>query len=126
MKLRLVILIAGMLMFATTQGFTEEGHDHGTHEEITETEAINVGNKICPISGEEIGSMGEGVQVEHKGKIYNLCCKMCAKDFKKDPEKFIEKINEELEGHDDKEHEEHDENEEKGSHGHDDHHDHDH
>jgi len=55
--------------------------------------AVNIGNKICPVSGEEIGGeMGEGVEVEHEGKVYKLCCRFCQKDFEKDPEKFIEKM----------------------------------
>lgn len=49
---------------------------------------VEVGNKICPVSGEEVGGMGEVVKYEHNGKIYNLCCAMCAKNFKKDPEKY--------------------------------------
>jgi len=62
--------------------------------EITESGAINIGNAICPISGELIADVddGKGVQIEHNGKIYNVCCKFCAKDFKKDPEKFIKVI----------------------------------
>ena len=55
-----------------------------------------VGNKICPVSGEEVGTMGEVVKYEHKGKVYNFCCKMCVKDFKKDPQKFIKKVEEEM------------------------------
>jgi YHS domain-containing protein len=51
--------------------------------------AVNAGNKICPVSGEKIdGSMGEVGIYEYKGKIYNLCCTMCLKDFSKDPEKY--------------------------------------
>ena len=34
------------------------------------------------------GKMGELVKYEYQGKIYNLCCKMCIKDFKNDPEKY--------------------------------------
>ncbi len=45
-------------------------------------------DKICPVSGEKIGSMGEPTLVEHNGKTYQLCCAMCKKDFMKDPEKF--------------------------------------
>jgi len=59
----------------------------------------NVGNKFCPVSGEEIkadSAMGEGVHMAYQGKIYNLCCPMCVKDFKKDPQKYIAIINEEL------------------------------
>ena len=59
-------------------------------------EAKEVGNKICPISGDKIpapgekGTMGDDgpVKVEYMGKIYNLCCPMCVKDFKKNPEKY--------------------------------------
>ena len=51
---------------------------------------VEVGNKICPISGEKIGNgdMGKAVKQEYKGKIYNLCCGMCPKDFNKDPDKY--------------------------------------
>lgn len=58
---------------------------------------VEVGNTICPVSGEKVGEMGEVVKVEHNGKVYNLCCSFCAKDFKKDPEKFS-KIAEESAG----------------------------
>jgi YHS domain-containing protein len=60
--------------------------------------AVDVGNKICPVSGEKIGSMeGEPVKVEYKGKSYNLCCPMCAAEFKKHPEKYVKQVNKELE-----------------------------
>lgn len=49
---------------------------------------VEVGNKLCPVSGEKVGDMGDPIPVEHNGKIYHLCCAMCAKDFKKDPEKY--------------------------------------
>lgn len=52
-----------------------------------------VGNKFCPVSGEEIKEE-EAVKVEYEGKIYNLCCKMCVEEFKKDPEKYIKKLEE--------------------------------
>jgi len=47
-----------------------------------------VGNTICPIEGIKIGSMGVGVKVEHKDKIYNLCCSTCIDKFKKKPKKY--------------------------------------
>ena len=49
---------------------------------------VEVGNKLCPVSGEKVGEMGKAVKYEFNGKIYNLCCGMCVKDFKKDPEKY--------------------------------------
>ena len=56
---------------------------------------VEVGNKICPVSGEKIPE-GEAYKVEYKGKIYNLCCSMCEKDFNKDPETYIKKVEDEL------------------------------
>jgi len=53
-----------------------------------EAALVEVGNKICPVSNEAVGTMGDVVQVEYDGKLYNLCCKMCAKTFKNEPEKY--------------------------------------
>lgn len=56
---------------------------------VETVEAVEVGNKICPVSGKKVGEMGEVVKYEHNGKIYNLCCEACLKDFTKDPERFV-------------------------------------
>lgn len=72
---------------------------HTEHQAVIETapkEAVNVGNKICPVSGEKIGEGMEPATYEYEGKIYNFCCAMCVDEFKKDPEKYIKKIKEEL------------------------------
>lgn len=50
---------------------------------------IEVGNSVCPVSGEKVGTMGPVVKYEYKGKIYNLCCEGCVSSFKKDPEKYV-------------------------------------
>lgn len=50
--------------------------------------SVEVNNKVCPVSGEKIGGMGEPASVEHNGKVYQLCCEMCKKDFLKNPEKY--------------------------------------
>jgi len=103
-KLKLVILILIVLFsFAVPIDyvFAHEGHEHamanGTMKDDDRTagqtasnpaQAIEVGNKICPVSGDKVGEMGEVIKYEHNGKMYNLCCKTCIKDFKKDPEKY--------------------------------------
>lgn len=55
----------------------------------------DVGNKICPVSGEEIDQKLKATY-EYKGKIYNFCCAMCIDSFKSNPEKYIKKVEEEL------------------------------
>lgn len=72
-------------------------HEHGTAEATKDTatkEVVNVGNKICSVSGEKIDEKTK-VTYEYEGKIYNFCCASCVDDFKKDPKKYIKKMEEE-------------------------------
>lgn len=65
---------------------------------IETPKSVEVGNKICPVSGEKIGSGGmEAATYEYQDKIYNLCCAACIEEFKKDPEKYIKKTEEQKE-----------------------------
>ena len=111
------LIITGLCVMLVSGGyvFAHEGHEdsddigsmtteHGSMMEDKnmmqpqgkegESKAIEVGNKICPVSRDKIpapgekGEMGEAVKYEYNGKIYNLCCLMCIKDFKKNPEKY--------------------------------------
>lgn len=62
-------------------------------ESVNETQRIIVGNRICPVSGQEIkpGSQAEYV---YKGKVYNFCCPMCIDTFQQDPEKYLKLLEE--------------------------------
>jgi hypothetical protein len=51
--------------------------------------------KICIISGDKLGEMGEAYTFEFEGREIKLCCKGCLKDFKKEPAKWIKKIEKE-------------------------------
>ncbi|MBX7244285.1 MAG: hypothetical protein K1X53_02230 [Candidatus Sumerlaeaceae bacterium] len=52
---------------------------------------VAVNNTKCPVSGEPIGSMGEGVTVTYKNHEVKLCCDGCTKKFNKEPEKYLSK-----------------------------------
>lgn len=56
--------------------------------------AENAGNTICPVTGDKIVEKDKATY-EYKGKIYNFCCSACVDQFKKGPEKFIKKVEEE-------------------------------
>ncbi len=58
------------------------------------TKAVNVGNTICPVTGEKIDEKNK-VTYEYQGKVYNFCCAACPPAFMKDPQKYIKKIEEE-------------------------------
>jgi hypothetical protein len=49
--------------------------------------------KTCVVSDEKLGGdMGEPYVFTHNGQEIKLCCKSCLKDFKKDPAKYMNKI----------------------------------
>ena len=45
-------------------------------------------NTTCPVSGDEVGSVGKPVYVEYNGKKIAFCCKDCVKKFRKNPDKY--------------------------------------
>lgn len=47
----------------------------------------------CLVSDEKLGGeMGEPFVFTHEGQEIKLCCKPCQKDFKKDPAKYLKKL----------------------------------
>ena len=48
--------------------------------------------KTCSVSDEKLGSMGKPVSYVHEGREIQFCCKDCVKSFKKDPAKYVKKI----------------------------------
>jgi len=46
----------------------------------------------CPISGEELGSMGDPVVLVQDGREVRLCCAGCQKKFEKDSAAILEKV----------------------------------
>ena len=48
--------------------------------------------KVCVISGEDLGSMGEPCVHEHNGTIVKFCCEPCLDDFNEDPDKYLAKL----------------------------------
>lgn len=94
----------GKLSFAMSCGAhgqhqqtAQAGHEEHQSESVAETapQAVDAGNKICPVSGEKIDEKLKATY-EYEGKIYNFCCPMCIDEFKKDPQKYINKVEEEL------------------------------
>jgi YHS domain-containing protein len=48
--------------------------------------------KVCVVSGDKLGEMGDPFVYEYEGREIKFCCKGCVKDFKKDPAKYLKKI----------------------------------
>ncbi|MCX6894809.1 MAG: TRASH domain-containing protein, partial [Verrucomicrobia bacterium] len=50
--------------------------------------------QTCLVSGEKLGEMGKPFIYTHEGREVRFCCKNCLKDFKKDPAKYLKKLDE--------------------------------
>ncbi|MDP3790443.1 MAG: YHS domain-containing protein [Candidatus Omnitrophota bacterium] len=85
------IVIFGMSGISFAMSCDMDSHKDSGQAYAQDTDAVNVGNKTCPISGEEVDG---NTTYEHKGKIYNFCCPMCIDAFKNNPEKYIAKAKE--------------------------------
>jgi hypothetical protein len=50
--------------------------------------------KTCIVTDEKLGEMGDAYVFVYEGREIKLCCKSCLKDFKKEPAKYVKKIEE--------------------------------
>lgn len=48
--------------------------------------------KLCPVTGEPLGSMGAPLQVQVKDRSVWICCDGCEGRLKKDPDKYLAKL----------------------------------
>ena len=85
---------------------THAGHDHAKHDTDKGDDADNdafaglsaedaklaKAQKTCPVSGEELGSMGAPIKVTVKDRTVFLCCDMCRKKIVAEPDKYLAKL----------------------------------
>lgn len=63
--------------------------------ELPEAErAAAEAQKICPVSGEPLGSMGTPMKVAVEGRDVFICCESCKNPLTEDPEKYLTKLDE--------------------------------
>ncbi len=88
-----LIIAISLVSVAVVSRLAFAAEQTGTAAEIQK--AQDMGNKICPVTGEKIEEKLKATY-EYEGKVYNFCCPVCIEEFKKDPQKYIKKIEEEL------------------------------
>ena len=54
--------------------------------------ALAIQQKLCPVSGEHLGSMDTPLKVTAAGKTFFLCCKGCSKDVAANPAEVVAKL----------------------------------
>jgi YHS domain-containing protein len=47
---------------------------------------------VCIVSGEKLDSMGKPISLVYQGQEYKFCCNDCPTAFKKDPQKYVTKL----------------------------------
>jgi Cu(I)/Ag(I) efflux system membrane fusion protein len=92
---------------APTTG-TQSGGEHGRHTtdhpglaaeieaalaELTpEDRALAEKQKVCPISGDPLGSMGAPIKINVQGHDVFVCCEGCKDPVLQEPENYLEKL----------------------------------
>lgn len=70
-----------------------EGHGkHNAAEERAKPKVKPYSLDTCIVSDDKLGEMGKPVVFTYKDQEIKLCCKACRKDFDKDPDKFLRKL----------------------------------
>lgn len=91
---------------STVEDKPHEGAGH-EHAEASETDEVRAAlaelspedrqsaqrQRICPVSGELLGSMGEPVKLDVEGREVWICCAGCEGALRKDPERYLTKLN---------------------------------
>jgi YHS domain-containing protein len=57
-----------------------------------EDRALAEKQKVCPVTGEPLGSMGVPYKVTLKGRTLFLCCGGCEEEFNKNADKYLAKL----------------------------------
>lgn len=81
-----------------------EDHDHADHDQSEEVRAALAGlspadreaaehQRICPVSGQLLGSMGQPLKVEVQDREVWICCAGCEGPLQEDPQQYLAKLN---------------------------------
>lgn len=57
-----------------------------------EDQVLALAQKICPASGEPLGSMGVPIKVMAKGEPVFVCCKGCVQEVEENPDTYLAKL----------------------------------
>ena len=84
-KMTTAAILMGAFLLAPTTAWSVETKD---------AKAKPYPLKTCLVTGEKLDAMGKPYVFVHEGQEIKLCCKGCLKAFKKEPAKYLKKIDE--------------------------------
>ncbi len=92
---KVIVAMMAVLILSVSAAWAQEKNTPGSSQ-ISNGQPIEVGNKICPVTGDKIGSMGPPVKYTYNGRVYNLSCTACIKNFEDNPEKYSKIADDEI------------------------------
>ena len=80
----------------------EHSHGHADDKEIAaelsklspEDRALAEKQKVCPVGGDLLGSMGAPIKLIVEGRELFICCEGCEDAVRENPEKYFSKLDE--------------------------------
>ena len=69
-----------------------DGHDHGDGKQVAVSNDDGYPLMTCLVEDSKLGSMGKPFVHVHEGVTVKFCCEGCLKDFNKEPEKYLAKL----------------------------------
>ena len=83
-------VVMGFMVASNVFIFAAEEHAHGEPMKVFSGDPYYL--TTCPVTGQALGSMGKPVVYNHEGREIRFCCAGCVEQFKKEPQKFIDKL----------------------------------
>lgn len=87
-QVKLLTVGLAVVALATSLLVADEKHEKQGKQEKAKPYPL----KTCVVSDEKLDSMGDPYVYKHEGREVKFCCKSCLKDFKKDPAKYLKKL----------------------------------
>jgi hypothetical protein len=105
LSLALSVGVAGCGSEKQVEPATHESHSHDEHAAHEKTEVSDafaglspadrvaaIAQKMCPVSDQELGSMGTPIKVVVEGREVFVCCQGCVDELKDNFDKYATKL----------------------------------
>jgi hypothetical protein len=91
-SIRPIVAITFMLGAVTVLGCEQKVSTPPVKPAATTQAADAYPLDVCVVTGESLGAMGDPVVYEHDGREVRFCCASCIDTFKKDPARYLAKL----------------------------------
>ncbi len=76
----------------SNDGWEPRASDRGRSQAFAQSRA----QRLCPVTGEELGSMGPPIPVTISGRTIQVCCEACVTAVRRDPAKYFRRVADEI------------------------------